>query len=176
MSSKFSLVPVVTEQYGTLVDSRTGRRRLEDYFVVIGLPIGVAVISMVASWRIAIVGELISAVSIITGLLFALVIFLFQLRLQLGKQETAARIPRPAVKLIDEMFANVCYAIVVGFMVTGVTLVGAATRVNPTGPDPLEPINLALSAAVLALLTHFLLVLAMCLKRLVSAYEKVAAL
>lgn len=174
MSSKFSLVSVVADQYGTLVDAKTGKRRIEDFVVVLGVPGATAALSRYVGWRIEIVGELISAVAIITALLFGLVIFLFQLRIQLGDPERADRIPRSAIRLVDEMFTNVAYAIVVGFVVTGVTLIGAATRVDPAGELPVQPIGPTLTCLILGLLIHFLLVLAMCLKRLTSSYRQVA--
>lgn len=175
MSSKFSLMSVVADQYGTLVDAKTGRPRPEDFFVVLALPLVALAVSLLAGWQVGVVSELIAAVSITTGLLFGLVVFLFQLRVQIGAAERTERVPPAAVRLVDEMFRNVAYAIVVGFVLTGVTIVGAATRVDPPGSAPLEGMGEGMTAVVLALVTHFLLVLAMCLKRLTSAYSLVAA-
>jgi hypothetical protein len=178
VSSKFSLLPVLSRQYGTLTDARTGKPRPEDFAVVLGVPVLIGIVTGLAGWRISIVGELISAIAIITGLLFGLVIFLFQLRLQLGAPDAATRVPRPVVDLIDQMFANVAYAIVVGFLTTAVTLIGAALRepgkVGVTAAP--EPMSSLMTALVLALVAHFLLCLAMCLKRLVTAYSRLAGL
>lgn len=176
MSSKFSLVPIVTRQYATLSDARTGRLRPDDFVVVLGVPLVVAGLAWGLGWSVTIVAELISAIAIITGLLFGLVVFLFQLRLQLGAPGTIERVPPVTIRLIDEMFANVSYAIVIGFVATGVTLVGAALRPDASIPGIQPGIDTFTTGLILGLTTHFLLVLAMCLKRLVSAYGKLAML
>lgn len=171
MSSKFSILPVIIDQYSTFTDAHTGRPRFEDYFVVLAIPIGLGAWSVLSGGTITIVGELISAIAIITSLLFGLVVFIFQLRVQLGAKDVAERVPMSSVQLIDEMFKNVAYAIVIGFAATALLLLGAAVR-----DESEQAISVALSGAIVVLLAHFVLTLAMCLKRLTKAYDRVARL
>lgn len=171
MSSKFSILPVIADQYATFTDAATGKPRIADYFAVLGVPAALATWSATAGWKISIVGELISAVSIITALLFGLVVFLFELRVHLGSKEVAARIPMASVQLIDEMFKNVAYSIVIGFVALTAAVAGAAFRAEGT-----DPLGVPLSAFVVFVGAHFVLTLAMCLKRLTKAYDKVARL
>lgn len=171
MSSKFSILPVIVDQYATLRDSSTGKVRFEDYGVLLGLPAAVCLWSGLAGWRVSIVAELISAIAIITALLFGLVIFLFQLRLQMGTPEVNERIPSTSVQLVDEMFKNVAYSIIVGFAATVVTLAGAALR---QGDE--QRVGVKMTAFIVFTVAHFIFTLAMCLKRLTRAYDKVATL
>jgi hypothetical protein len=167
------LLPIFRDQIATLVDSKTGEARFDDYAALIGAPAIAAAVSVIAGWRLSIVNELISALAIITALLFGMVVFIFQLRIQLGAREVMERTPRTTIELVDEMFSNVCYAIVVGFATIAATLIGAALRSDlETGGT--GPIGVSGTAVILFLALHFALVLAMCLKRLVSAYKKVS--
>ena len=171
MSSKFSLLPILRDQGATLVDAKTGRWRLADYLVLFGLPALTATVSFSLGWRMPIVDEVISAIAIITALLFGMVVFIFQLRLQLSARDVMDRTPTTTIELIDELFANVCYSIVVGFVAIGAALWGAAER--PTvSTGGVGPIGLIGTAAILFLGVHFSLSLAMCLKRLTAAYKR----
>lgn len=171
MSSKFSLLPILRDQFATLTDAKTGHPRFDDYAALIGAPALAAASVVVARWHMSIVGEFLTALAIITALLFAMVIFIFQLRLHMGDREVLERTPATTVELVDELFSNVCYAIVIGFVTIAVTLFGAALRPTDATGGP-GPIGVVWTAAIIFLVVHFVLVLAMCMKRLASAYRK----
>lgn len=169
MSSKFSLLPILQGQLSTLVDSRTGKARFEDYFVLLGVPSLVAVLTIVYDWQLGGVSEFIAGVSILTSFLFALAIYVFQLRIQLGTDLNRAA-TSTTVQLVDEMFANTCWAIVVGLVLTGSAIFSALGRESVDGT--LEPAGLGWSAWIAFLAIHLVAVLAMSLKRLNAAYDK----
>lgn len=171
MSSKFSLLPILRDQGATLVDAKTGRWRLRDYLVLFGLPAITAALALGLGWKMSIVDEVISAIAIITALLFGMVVFIFQLRLQLSARDVMDRTPTTTIELIDELFANVCYSIVVGFLTIAAALWGAAER-SPTPTGSMGPIWAVGTAVILFFGVHFSLSLAMCLKRLTAAYKR----
>ncbi len=167
MSSKFSLMPLVVDQYATLVDYRTGKKRLEDYAVLVLLPVLMGVVSWVLDWRLQSVGDMVQGLAIITSLLFALAIFIFQLRLSLRAESNST-----TTRLVDEMFDNACYAILVGLVLTAFVVVSGVTRESlPDGTT--QPVGPFVTSCIVAISLHFLGVLAMSLKRLKAAYAKV---
>jgi hypothetical protein len=103
--------------------------------------------------------------------LFGLVIFVFQLRLQVTNDP---RIPQQGQlpRLIDQLFANVTYAVLVGFAVTVVAMAASATRTTDPKTGDLLPINAWWSGVLVALFLHLALLLGMALKRLHSAYRE----
>lgn len=170
MSSKFSLLPILTGQLATLVDAKTGRPRFEDYVVLVGLPLGAALAVWQQEWRLASVSELIAGVSILTAFLFGLAIYVFQLRVQLGSELNRAA-TSATVRLVDELFSNTCWAIVVGITLTASAIVCAMSQ-TPLEGGGAAPLGTAGTAVLVFLSVHLLGMLAMCLKRLNSAFSR----
>ena len=148
------------------------------------LPTAVSVMIWEAGFRITIVGDLIAGFSVLAGFLFGLVIFVFQLRLGMtADPRVQSKLLLPT--LIDQLFANVLYAVLVSFALIAVTVAAAATEphaepvmatvvapaipfvVTPGAALGLEP---WVSAVVIGLAAHLLAVVGMCLSRTRRAY------
>ena len=115
----------------------------------------------------AVVGNAISAVSIISGLMCALAVLVFQLRVQLSTDDCFKERTRE-YSLIDHLFNDVLWDVVVG-------LSCALLLVITSGLIALGSVISALLLAVSSALSiHFLLVTAMCVKRLSIAYEVIS--
>lgn len=163
---KASLWTVPADHFRTLYDNRTGRPDWGAVTLQALLPI----VSGGATWKLgakmADVGGAVSGISIVAGLLFAMAVFLFQLRVTLG---TDSRLGEDDFVLVDECMANTLWAILWGLALTVFLVVcGAGNWIGDDGSGPVLT-GVAMAAAV-----HFLLVIGMCLKRLRRAYERIA--
>ncbi len=168
MSSKFNVLPAIRDHFETFEDHNNRNRfLLRDYAGMVGVPAAAAGLITLCQVHIRSVGTFLSGVAVLTGLLFALVIFVFQLRLQVASD------PRhhnggKLTTLIDELFANVNYAVIVG-LATSVLGVIAASVEDPAAGAPVW------ASALLTLLgTHLVLTVLMCVKRTRSAYRRLS--
>lgn len=167
--SRLSVLPIVWDHYETLNGESGGNSRV-DWAVTVVLPAVAGVAVGYFNVKIQEVGNLIAGLSILTGLLFAVVIFVFQLRLQVASDP---RIPKGSLvpNLLDELFRNVLYAVLAGLVATVVIVVAATTRV--VTPDRvLQPPAAGWAALIVAATAHLIVVLLMCLKRLRAVYAK----
>lgn len=169
--SKYSVLPLVTDHLSTLKHERSRRVQWPDVLVLYGVPLGLAGLALNRGLRLQGIGEVVGGLAILAGFLFALVIFVFQLRLAVTNDprvDSTGMLPR----LIDRLFATVSYAVLVGIATTGVAMAAASTRgTDPRSGDP-EPINQWWSAALVLLFVHLLLLLAMTLRRTRIAYRE----
>lgn len=169
MDSKFSPLPTIRDHYGTLVDQNSPNRpHVPDYLVLIGVP------ACVGTWvgyvfQLRDMQSYIGGVAILTALLFGLVIHVFQLRIQLLND---VRVPRDGklVGFINQLFANVNYAVVVGVVTTAASMAAAVTADND------GRVNSIWSGVVAGLGTHLMLVVFMCIKRIRAAYREISQL
>lgn len=147
------------------------------------LPVAVGVVLWGGGFRIGIVGDLLAGFAVLAGFLFGLVIFVFQLRLGMSSDpRVQSKVLLPT--LIDQLFANVLYAVLVSFALIVATVAAAATepRAAPVVPAQTSALTDAagtgvalglepwVSAVVVALAVHLLAVLGMCLTRTRRAY------
>jgi len=148
------------------------------------LPVAVGLTIWISGFHITIVGDLIAGFSVLAGFLFGLVIFVFQLRLGMtADPRVQSKLELPT--LVDQLFANVLYAVLVSFALISVTVAAAATEphgepvmaavvapavsyvITPGAALGLEP---WVSAVVIGLAAHLLAVILMSLKRTRRAY------
>jgi hypothetical protein len=88
MDSKFSVLPTVVDHYKTLVNRHAPDRPYwPDYAILIGFP-GAAGLGVGCRFELREVASYISGIAVFTALLFALVIYVFQLRVQLLSNPT----------------------------------------------------------------------------------------
>lgn len=169
MSSKFSVRTTVSDHYRTLVDVNSEKVRARDLVVVIGLPaaLGALVGALMASrgLRMNEIGASIGGLATFTALLFGLVIWVFQLRMQLDRDPRVDR-KGPLVTLVNELFANVNYAVLCGLLTTVLAMIAAAAS-NSQG------VNAWWTGFLVAFVTHFVLTVLMCIKRVGSAYRQI---
>lgn len=163
---KASLWRVPADHFSTLYDNRTKRPDWPGILMQAVLPLGAGVATWKLGAKITDVGGAVSGISIVAGLLFAMAVFLFQLRIGLGGDK---RLGRDDLALVDECMANTLWAILWGLaLVFYLVVAGAGKWIgDPRLGPPLT--GIAVAGAV-----HFLLVIAMCLKRLRRAYERIA--
>lgn len=113
------------------------------------------------------VSNAIIAISIISGLMCALAVLIFQLRAQIST-EKSIEVRDAECKLIDQLFNDVLWDVVVGFA-------SAILLVISSGAIPVMSLVTCLVLAISVLcIAHFFLVTAMCLKHLSIAHEVIA--
>lgn len=163
---KASLWRVPADHFSTLYDNRTKR---PDWWGI-AAQVLVPLIAGVATWKLGAkigdVGGAVSGISIVAGLLFAMAVFLFQLRITLGSDK---RLGEDDFALVDECMANTLWAILWGLALAVYLIVCGAGKW--IGNDSSGPV---LTGIAVAGTVHFLLVIGMCLKRLRRAYERIA--
>lgn len=175
---------MIFDHVATLRGTR-GRFLWREIITQFVLPVAAGSLTFLAGFRVGIVGELIAGFSVLAGFLFGLVIFVFQLRLGMTvdpRVQSKAQLP----ELIDQLFSNVLYAVLVSFALITVTIVAAATEphtetlatVVPGGAQVASNAPLALgldpwvSGLIAALALHLLAVVTMCLRRTRAAYSE----
>jgi hydrogenase-4 membrane subunit HyfE len=132
-------------------------------------PIAGAVLAFIFDWRLSGVAELIAGTAVLAGFLFALMIFVFQLRLQIThdpRVQERLNLPR----LVDELFQNVLYSALVSLAFTLAVIVSTVTAPVPAvGPIRLE---LWPSMIVVALGAHLIGLLYVVIQRTQAAYRE----
>lgn len=132
-------------------------------------PIAGAVLSFILDWRLSGVAELIAGTAVLAGFLFALMIFVFQLRLQIThdpRVQERLHLPR----LVDELFQNVLYSALVSLAFTLAVVVSTVTAPVPAaGPVRLEQ---GPSIIVVALGAHLIGLLYVVIQRTRAAYRE----
>ena len=167
--SKSSLFAIAADHFATLRDASTDRVSVRDVSEQGLLPAVVSVASLAMGWYWPDPTGAVAGVSIVAALLCSMAVFIFQLRLEtyhiadprLGDQDYA---------LLDQTFHNVMWAIVVGL---GLAIYLIA--VSALGLLRADTVGRVLTALAVFAAVHFLMVIAMTLKRLRRAYERIAA-
>lgn len=170
MSTKLNVTATVYDHFHTLRHSGSDRLNKVDIFVMYGLPAALGAVLVIADVHIKGVSAVIAGVSILTGLLFALVIYVFQLRLQVANDPRVTR-GGHLTTLLDELFSNVTYAVLVGLATTLVSVV-AATGEAPISDTWGGGINRWWSGILAIVGVHLVFTVLMCLKRTRAAYEE----
>lgn len=163
---KTSLWRIPSEHFSTFYDNRTKRPDWWEIAWQFTLPVVGGIYTWKLGAKIADVGGAVSGISIVAGLLFAMAVFLFQLRMGLEVDE---RLGDEDFALLDECMANTLWSILWGLtLVLYLVVTGTGHWI---GSDKIGPLltGIAVAAAV-----HFLFTIAMCLKRLRRAYERIA--
>ncbi|MFH0412837.1 hypothetical protein ACG98H_12035 [Corynebacterium sp. L4756] len=165
MSKKLSPLPVIHAHLDTLRDSQSNKPLVWDYLMLYGLPVLVGGFSFWRKFQAQDIGSFLGGVAVFAALLFALVVFVFQLRLSAGKDSVASRKPR-LLKLLDQLFANVSYAVLVGIVTTFLGIASVWLS-DDEGTAPIW-----LSVLLVTSVTHLVLTILMCLKRINAAYRR----
>lgn len=163
---KASLWRVPADHFSTLYDNRTKRPDWWGIATQAFFPLVAGVATWKLGAKITDISGAVSGISIVAGLLFAMAVFLFQLRITLGDDK---RLGEDDFVLIDECIANTLWAILWGLVLTVYLIVCGAGKW--IGSEHLGPL---LTGIAVVGTVHFLLVIGMCLKRLRRAYERIA--
>lgn len=164
---KSSVAGIAKGHFRTLRDARTGRVRMLGLVWQVGLPVACGVVCAMLGWHLDDASNAIVGISIVAALMCAMAALIFQIRLDLNKTPAAEK---RDVALIDEVFANVMWAILMGLALALYLIIIDAVGIFVEG----TPAIIASSVAV-ALCVHFVFVIGMCLKRFQRSYERIAA-
>lgn len=172
---KTSLWRIPRDHFRTLRNARSGKIWGWDYSTQIGIPVALGTAAWFLGLRMTSVDHGVSGISIVSGLLFAVVVFLFQLRTALPDNPL---LTKDDLVLVDEVMFNCLWAILWGLLVVFyLVLCGTAGWIADPALDVGEytaTFARILSSIAIAASSHLLVVLAMCLKRIHRAYERIA--
>lgn len=172
MTTKVSPRQIISDHFATLRNHRTDKWSALDVSVMFGLPVAAAVAAGWFNVQVVELNHLIAGVSILTGFAFALLVYVFQLRLEASRDGFAPK-GGPLASLLSELFTNVAYACVVGLVL--VTLLVAGGAIGPAGADAgasAGHLGRTVSALSIGVALHFLLTLLMCIKRTYVAFDR----
>lgn len=166
MSNKAAVFPLVVDHLRTLSGpggGSRGRWEIAGHYV---MPLVASGVAVRIGARLTDAGQLIGGAAVLAGFAFGLSIFVFQLRLDAGRDP---RVPRGGLllELIDELFKNVSYAILIGLILVAVAVAGTSYA-----DADAEHLNGWWTFAITAIGIHFIVTIAMCLKRIRSAYRQ----
>lgn len=162
-SGKFSVFGLIEDHYNTLRHFGSGRRSPVDHLVFLGLLALAAAASWLLDGRVRNVPEILAATAILTGLVFAVFVLVFDLAAR--ATTTAVDEKRGlALQLADELRANVSYAVLVGLLLSA--LLGGLAMFT----DAARPLPRLLSAFLVYGGVHLLLSIFMILKRVRSMF------
>jgi hypothetical protein len=165
VAAKWSVGLLIKDQLGTFVSERTHKPSVTDYLAFFGIPAALGTVSYVANFRFENVDGILAGVAIFTGLLFALVIHVFTLGLRITDDPRIGSAGRTA-RLIDQLQSNVLYAVLVGIVTTVALALASATTAGG------HRVGIIMTAVLVALLAHMILIVLMILKRMRSAYRE----
>ncbi|MBF4590433.1 hypothetical protein [Curtobacterium sp. VKM Ac-1395] len=165
-----SRIGLIREHFRTLRHHRTNQLLWPDFLLQLPLPVVLGAASWWFDARINDASAIVGGASVLSGFLFGVVIYVFQMRQSLSHDP---RVQRQALlpRLVDELFANVLYAVVVSFVLTGAALVTAATQEH-TKQGVLIPTPPWITGALVLVAVHLFAVVWMCVKRLRSSYRE----
>lgn len=172
MATKTSVTSIVVDHFDTLRDARTHRMSFGDLATQFGLPVLLGAVLPIFGLRLVELGQVIAGLAVLAGLTFGLLVFVFQLRLQLSSdprvQATTLR------QLIDQLFVNVAYTVLIGLTSAAVCVAVVSVRWGEEASSGSQGVSAVASGVVVGLCVHFLLSLAMCTKRAYRAYQRIS--
>ena len=168
-----AVVGIAKSYFSTLKNQRSGRTHIGALMVQLGAPIAIGIIWLLTGPLISSPSNAIVGISIVSALLCAMATMLFQIRMSLRASEKAGEdcfVTEKDLKLVDELFAAVLWAILFGLAVVLLMVV-----LEWLGIYRLDDcVGRCLSALQIAFIVHFVFVIGVVLKRLNRVYELVA--
>ncbi|MGC4999139.1 hypothetical protein [Streptomyces sp. DT195] len=164
-----NLKPIFIDHFQTLRTSSGNAEVISkgDVASLYLIPLIFAAIAVWRDWRMGGIGDLLTALSLMCGLLFNLLVLSFDVALraaaQVRESQTETLATSGKILLIRQFQANTTYALVVALAATIGLAVGASKDV--------EHFNSWVTAALIYLLTHFVLVLMVILKRIRAIFR-----
>jgi MFS family permease len=161
----------VLDHFRTLWNPDVRKPLLPEIFGQIVLPIAVGILALFFNWRAADISGVVGGASVLSGFLFSVAVFVFQLR-QGVTDDPRIQQRRRLPDLIDQLFANVLWAVIVSFALTAVVLVVTSAPPPTDKHGHPEALSSWLTAALLVLGIHLFAVVWMCVRRLRAAYRE----
>lgn len=170
---KISLWRIFMDYCRTLRNNATGGLHLPDVLCQIVLPlVGSLAYGVLRYLGMAPVGDggvsdnIVTIVSIVSALLCGAAVMVFQLRVDIIGTEIEGNARRDELRVVDEIYADMLWAIVAGF--------AAAGALTVRGMFSWRVADCVLVSLATFFFVNFCLVVCMCLKRMSWAYDMVA--
>ncbi len=169
--SKIDVRDIIRDHFATLRNNERNRPAWLDWFVFVGIPILVTIGVMINGFDVHNGGSLLSAVAIVGGLFFALLILLLEAAMHTSERAQDSGVPPTNLRLqiLRELKANVAYAVLVSVVTTTVLAIAelsASSHFDRAGHEVAEPLPKWLTATTVFLLVHLGITLLMVLKRM----------
>ncbi|GGY30518.1 hypothetical protein GCM10010363_08850 [Streptomyces omiyaensis] len=161
MSSMIDVIPIVKDHLKTLRSHRDNRILWKQVAFFYGTPLALGALSVWLSWKISGVGNILAAFAILAGLLFNLLVLLFDIASK-AAQAGGLGDDNTRLKLAKQLQANVTYALLLALLCSGI--LGVASGMG------MEKVNRWLSGVLMIFLAHFSLTLLMIVRRIRSAF------
>ncbi|MGN2361363.1 hypothetical protein [Streptomyces luridiscabiei] len=155
------LVPIVKDHFNTLRSHSTNKIMWTEVVFFYGTPLLVGSLGVILSWKVAGVGNILAAFAILAGLLFNLLVLLFDVAAK-AAQAGGLTDQNVRLKLARQLQSNVTYALLIALTSAGI--LGVASGMG------MEQVNRWLSGILLVFLAHFTLTLLMIMRRIRSAF------
>lgn len=161
--------------WSTLRNATNGRFLWHEIALQVLVPIVLAAAAVVGQVRINDASAVTNGASILSGFLFGLGLYVFQLRMQIAHEPKRNARPNKKLlpQLVDELFANVLWAVLVSFVLTFAALAIGATQTRDTH-GTIVPTCPLITGVLVLLAAHLLAVVLECIKRTRLAYVELA--
>jgi hypothetical protein len=161
-----NILPILKDQWGTMGDSSNTFSK-GDFMVLYVSPVVLSGACFAFNWRMAGIGDLLTALSLMSGLLLNLLVLTFDVALRAAAQVENSAVESlatsPKIKLIRELQANSTYTLVISLLITVALAVGASMGLND--------FNRWVTGILAYLIVHFLLMLAVVIKRIRAIFR-----
>lgn len=179
--SKLSLRIIFSRYISTLYIWRGGKRHVSivDILIQIAFPIIIGFFSMALGFSFQGISNLIAGVSIVSALLGAVAVFLFQSRVQLndkmnqkvlGEKKRGTIFDEGDINVLDELFFSVVWCIFEGMAISVILIISDCMGISEA--EECRAAWSFVSSVVVVAGCNLVLVLMMCLKRMARIYER----
>lgn len=156
------LIPIMKDHFNTFRSHATGKILWGELGFFCAAPTALGVVGAGLGWKLGGVDNILAAFAILAGLLFNLLVLLFDVTGKAAQGVGGATDQNERFKLAKEVQANVTYSLLVAL--TTAAILGVASGMD------VEKVNRWVTSVLLILFTHFTLCLLMILRRIRSVY------
>lgn len=165
---KISLRGLFVRYFKTLHSVDDDSPYVPDILFHFGIPLGLFIWAIIKTDSAAAMrgyfANTMTAISVISGFMCGLSVMIFELRINLNQCKGELGENAQEVELIDELFSDVLWSVVVGFLSVGCMAISGETT-------DASMVNYLFTAFALALCCNFIVVTLMCLKRIDVCYQ-----
>lgn len=170
-----SVAGIAKDYVNSLRSARDGKLKPRVILVQMGLPLAVGVAAGLLRFGVPNSSELVTGVSIVAALMCGVATLLFQTRVDLRQRfdgRSDAFLTEGDLKLVDELFSQVMWAILSGFLLVFLLVMKSALASVASGIEFFVRLGFGLTWCLAA---NFVLTVGVVLKRMRSVYCRVAA-
>lgn len=162
MLDKINIGPIVLDHFHTLRNYITGRLQATDFLILFGAPIALAAVAALRGFSLhsLAVNALVASFSVFAAILLALLPMIFSF-VQSTERKTTDSLLATRRRLLREIIANICFAILIAVVVVAIALISLSTLKKDQ--DPVSELSTFLLIAGSAI---FLLNMLMVVKRM----------